>query len=69
VLPHPAPRVDARYATVALRAAGSEGGVRWLVDGRELPEQRWALVPGPHTIRAVAPTGEWDEVRVVVSGQ
>jgi penicillin-binding protein 1C len=61
--------VDARYATVALRAAGADVGVRWLVDGRELSQQRWRLVPGPHTIRAIAPSGEWDEVRVVVAAR
>ncbi|HEY0037139.1 MAG TPA: penicillin-binding transpeptidase domain-containing protein, partial [Longimicrobium sp.] len=61
--------VDARYATVALHAAGGSGPVRWFVDGRELPRERWRLVPGPHTIRAVAPSGDWDEVRVVVDGR
>jgi penicillin-binding protein 1C len=61
--------VDARYATVALRAAGADGPVRWLVDGRELPRERWPLVPGAHTIRAIAPSGEWDEVRVLVAAR
>jgi membrane carboxypeptidase/penicillin-binding protein PbpC len=61
--------VDARYATVALHAAGGPGPVRWFVDGRELPRERWRLVPGPHTIRAIAPSGDWDEVRVVVEGR
>jgi membrane carboxypeptidase/penicillin-binding protein PbpC len=58
--------VEARYATVALRAAGAEGTVRWLVDGREVAGGRWRLVPGRHIVRAVAASGEWDEVRVVV---
>jgi penicillin-binding protein 1C len=61
--------VDARYATVALHAAGGPGPVRWFVDGRELPRERWRLEPGPHTIRAIAPSGDWDEVRVVVEGR
>jgi penicillin-binding protein 1C len=61
--------VDARYATVALHAAGGDGRVRWFVDGRELPRERWQLMPGPHTIRALAPSGAWDEVRVVVEGR
>ncbi|MBW3654580.1 MAG: penicillin-binding protein 1C [Gemmatimonadetes bacterium] len=61
--------VDPRYATVALHAAGGPGPVRWFVDGRELPAERWRLVPGPHTIRAIAPSGDWDEVRVVVEGR
>jgi hypothetical protein len=39
------------------------------VDGRELPRERWRLVPGPHTIRAIAPSGASDEVRVVVEGR
>jgi membrane carboxypeptidase/penicillin-binding protein PbpC len=61
--------VDARYATVALHAAGGAGPVRWFVDGRELPRERWRLEPGPHTIRAIAPSGASDEVRVVVEGR
>ncbi|HEV3048866.1 MAG TPA: hypothetical protein VGX50_01075 [Longimicrobium sp.] len=61
--------VDARYATIALRAAGTDGPVRWLVDGRELPQERWRLAPGAHTIRAIAPSGEWDEVRVLVAAR
>jgi penicillin-binding protein 1C len=47
--------VDARYATVALRAAGGSGrGIRWYVDGRPQRSSRWALVPGIHRIRAEA---------------
>lgn len=58
--------VEARYATVSLRASGRAGPVRWFVDGREVPGARWPLTPGPHTIRAQAPTGEADEVRITV---
>jgi len=61
--------VEARYATLPLRASGRAGPVRWFVDGREVPDARWPLVPGPHTIRAQAPTGEADEVRITVSGE
>ncbi len=61
--------VEARYATLALRAAGAEGPVRWLVDGREVRGDRWRIAPGEHVIRAVAGSGEADEVRVVVGGR
>jgi penicillin-binding protein 1C len=61
--------VDARYATLSLRASGRTGPVRWSVDGREVPSARWPLAPGPHTIRAQAPTGEADEVRITVGGE
>ncbi len=60
--------VEARYATLALRAAGGAGRVRWTVDGREVAGDRWPIAPGEHTIRAVAESGEADEVRVVVGG-
>jgi penicillin-binding protein 1C len=59
--------IDARYATLGLRAAGA-ATVRWLVDGREVPGGRWRLVPGQHVIRAEAASGESDEVRVTVTG-
>jgi membrane carboxypeptidase/penicillin-binding protein PbpC len=58
--------VEARYATLSLRASGRTGPVRWSVDGREVRDARWPLAPGPHTIRALAPTGEADEVRITV---
>jgi penicillin-binding protein 1C len=61
--------VDARYATLSLRASGRTGHIRWSVDGREVPDARWPLAPGPHTIRALAPTGEADEVRITVGGE
>jgi hypothetical protein len=38
------------------------------VDGRAVPGERWRLEPGRHTLRAVAESGAWDEVRVVVEG-
>ena len=60
------PGVDARYATIALRAAGEVGAVRWWVDGRLALARRWQLVPGTHTIRAVTASGDSDEVRIAV---
>jgi penicillin-binding protein 1C len=60
--------VEARYATLSLRAGGKAAPVRWFVDGREVPHARWSLAPGQHTVRAEAPTGEADEVRIVVTG-
>jgi penicillin-binding protein 1C len=60
--------VDARYATLALRAAGGAAwrGVRWTVDGRPQRSIRWALRHGPHLIRAVDGAGTAVEVRVAV---
>ena len=62
------PGVPARYATVALVAAGSgsEKGVSWFVDGRPAHASRLTLQPGTHSIRAVAGGRVHDEVRVVV---
>jgi penicillin-binding protein 1C len=60
--------VDARYATVALRAAGGTGSraVRWYVDGRLQRSSRWPLVRGSHRIRAVDAGGAAVEVGVRV---
>jgi penicillin-binding protein 1C len=53
------PGMDARYATIALRAVGrpEDEPVRWLVDGRRTGSTRWQLRAGMHTIRAVAASG------------
>ncbi len=53
------PGVDARYATIALRAVGAAGDepVRWFVDGRGTAAARWQLRPGRHVIRAVGASG------------
>lgn len=59
------PSVDARYSTVALRAAGARGVVRWSVDGRPFAVPRLALVPGAHVISA-EDGGVRREVRIVV---
>ena len=58
--------VDPRYATLALRAAGGSGAVRWFVDGQPVAGERWALAPGRHAIRAETARGERDEVRIDV---
>jgi penicillin-binding protein 1C len=58
--------VEARYATLALRAV-SAGPVRWTVDGQEIPSARWRLAEGPHVVRAETPAGDRDEVRIVVT--
>jgi penicillin-binding protein 1C len=60
------PGVPARYATVALRAVGEEGPVRWFVDGAPFTGARWPLVPGVHVIRAVGASGTASEVRIRV---
>ena len=58
--------MDPRYATLALRAAGGSGAVRWFVDGQPVAGERWALAPGRHAIRAETARGERDEVRIDV---
>jgi len=62
------PGVEARYATIALRAAGAPGDapVRWWVDGAPTRSARWQLRPGRHSIRAVAASGRVAEVAVEV---
>jgi penicillin-binding protein 1C len=62
------PGVEARYATVALRAAGGPGGalVRWTVDGSPFRESRWPLQPGRHRFQAVSSAGDSAEVTVSV---
>jgi hypothetical protein len=69
------PGVDARFATIALRAVGGRGpgglggaggAVRWYVDGRAATGVRLALVRGAHVIRVAGRWGESDEVRIVV---
>lgn len=60
------PGVPRDYATLALRAAGEAGAVRWFVDGAPHEAQRWALRPGAHVIRAIAASGRVNEVRIRV---
>jgi penicillin-binding protein 1C len=61
------PGMDARYATVALRAAAAPGdAVRWFVDGRPVTGSRWVLIPGVHVARAVTASGHSAETRFEV---
>lgn len=60
------PGVPAAYATVALRASGAQGDVRWFVDGEPHEASRWSLRPGAHVIRAVTESGRATEVRIRV---
>ena len=60
------PGVEARYATISLRAVGGGGrSVRWSVDGREYAGSRWRLSRGEHIIRAQI-DGRTAEARIVV---
>ena len=59
------PGVEARYATVALVAAGG-AGVRWTVDGREVSTPRLRLTRGRHVIRAADRMGARDQVTIHV---
>jgi hypothetical protein len=62
------PGVEARYATIPLRAGGPGANrVRWSVDGRTYSGERWSLVLGPHVVRATSETGEVAEARIVVA--
>jgi hypothetical protein len=62
------PGVEARYATVALRAAGGPGSTaaRWTVDDVPYASGRWSLRPGRHRFRAVSASGDSAEVTVRV---
>jgi len=61
------PGVDARYATIALRAEGADPlSVRWFVDGQPTSVHRLPLVAGTHVIRASASASETDEIRVTI---
>jgi membrane carboxypeptidase/penicillin-binding protein PbpC len=60
--------VDARYATIALRAVGrrQDEPVRWLVDGRPTASSRWQLREGTHVLRALASSGRRAQVTIQV---
>ncbi|MGH7580322.1 MAG: hypothetical protein ACREM9_09140, partial [Gemmatimonadales bacterium] len=64
----PAPGVESRYSTVALRAAGGRPGatVRWTVDGVPHSSSRWPLHAGRHRFRAISAAGDSAEVTVRV---
>jgi len=57
--------VEARYATIPLRASGATG-VEWRIDGRRQESDRWRLARGAHVIEAVTREGQAAKVRVVV---
>lgn len=58
--------IEARYATISLRAAGADN-VTWSIDGRAYAAERWKLAGGEHFIEAMAPGGKTARVRIVVS--
>ncbi|HEY2824472.1 MAG TPA: penicillin-binding protein 1C [Gemmatimonadales bacterium] len=62
----PLPGVEGRYATIALRAVGNRGPVRWLVDGRP-SGARWRLSAGDHRIEAGTAAGQYTAVRISVA--
>jgi len=63
------PGMDARYATIALRASAmpGDGAIRWFIDGRRVLQSRWALRPGTHVVRAITASGASDETRIEVT--
>ncbi|MDB4909931.1 MAG: penicillin-binding protein, partial [Gemmatimonadetes bacterium] len=59
--------VDARFATIALRAEGADpGAVRWFIDGRPTNARRMPLIAGTHLVRASTSTAASDEVHVTI---
>ena len=61
------PGIEARYATIALRAGGlGAEHVRWSIDGAAHDGGRWPLSVGAHLLRAVSSRGESAEARIVV---
>jgi penicillin-binding protein len=62
------PGTDPRYATIALRSAGTSNAVtRWFVDGQRVLGPRWRLVSGQHRFRAEA-GGAFAEAEIIVDG-
>jgi penicillin-binding protein 1C len=59
--------VEARYASIALRAGGAGAEqVRWSIDGKPYERDRWALMVGTHEIRAVSARGDTARATVTV---
>lgn len=61
------PGIEARYATIPLRAAGADAdGVTWIVDGKVYDQERWQLQLGEHVVQAKSARGENARVRIFV---
>ncbi|HMA25239.1 MAG TPA: penicillin-binding protein 1C [Gemmatimonadaceae bacterium] len=61
------PGVDAKYATIPLRASGQGADrVEWAVDGKVYSGERWPLTPGAHVISAKSTRGIAASARVTV---
>ncbi|HEY9229465.1 MAG TPA: penicillin-binding transpeptidase domain-containing protein, partial [Gemmatimonadaceae bacterium] len=61
------PGVEAKYATIALRANGPGAErVEWTVDGKDHAGDRWSLAAGIHVIAATSAQGDTARVRIVV---
>jgi penicillin-binding protein 1C len=59
--------IEARYATISLRAAGPGAAeVRWTIDGAPYEGERWPLAPGTHVFKAVTARGDIAEARIAV---
>jgi hypothetical protein len=59
--------VEARYATISLRAVGAGAApVRWSIDGAPYEGERWSLAPGTHVFKAVTARGDSAESRIAV---
>ena len=61
------PGVDAKYATIPLRAVGlGSTRVEWTVDGQSFDGTRWTLAPGMHLITAKSERGASASARITV---
>ncbi|HEY4303739.1 MAG TPA: penicillin-binding protein 1C [Gemmatimonadaceae bacterium] len=61
------PGVDAKYATIPLRATGpGSSRVEWVVDGQSFDGARWSLAPGSHVITAKSARGTSVSARITV---
>ena len=60
------PGIPAEYASIPLRAAGADGGLRWYVNGSRHAGGRLPLVRGTHVIRVESRRRGAIEARIVV---
>lgn len=62
------PGMEARYATIPLRAAGEprDQPVRWTIDGSPTGATRWLLRAGTHEVRAISASGRSAQVTIEV---